>query len=83
MQNIHLCSVSDAAKMLGLGRTKIYDMLAKGQILSMRIGSRRLVKVDSIKALIERATGGAAWTVSTRTEGPKLRQQLPAPMIFI
>lgn len=54
MQNIHLCSVSDAAKMLGLGRTKIYDMLAKGQILSMRIGSRRLVKVESIKALIER-----------------------------
>lgn len=40
--------------MLGVGRTKIYDMLAKGQILSMRIGSRRLVKVDSIKALIER-----------------------------
>ena len=44
----------DAAKMLGVGRTKIYDMLAKGQILSMRIGSRRLVKVESIKALIER-----------------------------
>ena len=40
--------------MLGVGRTKIYDMLAKGQIQSMRIGSRRLVKMDSIKALIER-----------------------------
>ncbi len=54
MDNQYLCSVSDAAKILGVGRTKIYDMLAKGQILSMRIGSRRLVKVESIKAQIER-----------------------------
>ena len=58
MDNQYLCSVCDAAKMLGVGRTKIYDMLAKGQLLSMRIGSRRLVKVESIKALIE--PGGAA-----------------------
>ena len=54
MENKILYSVSEAAKMLGVGRTKIYDMLAKGHILSMRIGSRRLVKVESIKALIER-----------------------------
>ena len=54
MNNQYLCSVSEEAKMLGVGRTKIYDMLAKGQILSMRIVSRRLVKVDSIKVLIER-----------------------------
>lgn len=54
MNDQKLCSVLDAAKMLGVGRTKIYDMLAKGQILSMRIGSRRLVKVQSITTLIER-----------------------------
>lgn len=54
MNDQKLCSVLDAAKMLGAGRTKIYDMLSKGQILSMRIGSRRLVKVQSITALIER-----------------------------
>lgn len=53
MNDQYLCSVNEAAKLLGVGRTKIYDMLAKGQILSMRIGSRRLVKMDSIKALIE------------------------------
>lgn len=60
MNQPSLCSVSNAAKMLGIGRTKLYDMLAKGELLSMRIGTRRLVKVESIKALIERATGGAA-----------------------
>ncbi|WP_029547826.1 helix-turn-helix domain-containing protein [Sphingobium yanoikuyae] len=59
MNNI-LCSVNDAARMLGIGRTKIYDMLSKGDLASMQIGTRRLVKIDSIKALIERATGGAA-----------------------
>lgn len=60
MNDKYLCSVADAARMLGVGRTKLYDMLAKGELLSMRIGTRRLVKVESIKALIERATGGAA-----------------------
>lgn len=55
-----LCSVNEAAKMLGIGRTKIYGMLSKGDLASMQIGTRRLVKIDSIKALIERATGGAA-----------------------
>lgn len=59
MNNQYLCSVIDAAKMLGIGRTKIYEMLAKGALASMQIGSRRLVKMDSIKALVEGQTGGA------------------------
>ncbi|KQM19713.1 excisionase [Novosphingobium sp. Leaf2] len=60
MNEPYLCSVSDAARMLGVGRTKLYDMIAKGEILSMQIGTRRLVNVASIRALIERLTGGAA-----------------------
>lgn len=55
-----LCSIRDAAHALGVGRTKIYDMLAKRQLASIQIGTRRLVKKDSIRALIERADGGAA-----------------------
>lgn len=53
-----LCSISEAAKALGIGRTNLYGMLSKGELESVRIGARRLVKVDSIEALIERATGG-------------------------
>lgn len=60
MNEPYLCSVSDAARMLGVGRTKLYDMIAKGEILSMQIGTRRLVKVASIQALIVRLTGGDA-----------------------
>lgn len=54
-----LCSVFDATKMLGIKRTKIYQLLADGELLSIRIGARRLIKIDSIKALIDRASGGA------------------------
>ncbi|HMT43826.1 MAG TPA: helix-turn-helix domain-containing protein [Chakrabartia sp.] len=51
--------MKDAAQMLGIGRTKTYEMVMNGELASLHIGSRRLVKVESIKALIERATGGA------------------------
>jgi excisionase family DNA binding protein len=59
-QHQHLCSVRDTARALGIGRTKAYDLLKKGELDSVKIGKRRLVTVDSIKALIERATGGDA-----------------------
>jgi excisionase family DNA binding protein len=55
-----LHSISDAAKALGIGRTKLYEMLAKGELASVQIGTRRLVKAESMKALIDRATGGVA-----------------------
>jgi excisionase family DNA binding protein len=60
MERQYLCSVPDAARMLGIGKTKFYEMLKSGEIASMQIGKRRLVRIDSIKALIERATGGDA-----------------------
>jgi len=59
MPEKYLCSISDAAKALGLGRTKTYCLLASGDLESIQIGTRRLVKIDSIKAFIERATVGA------------------------
>ena len=42
-----LCSINEAAQMLGIGRTKAYDMIAKGELASMHIGSRRLVRAFS------------------------------------
>jgi len=54
-----LCSIADASRILGIGRTKTYDLLRDGHLTSMQIGSRRLVRVDSIKALVA-ASGGAA-----------------------
>lgn len=52
-----LCSIPDAARALGLGRSKVYELLAQGQLTAIVIGRRRLVRVESIRAL---ALGEAA-----------------------
>ncbi|MGB3318808.1 MAG: helix-turn-helix domain-containing protein [Sphingopyxis granuli] len=48
-----LCSITDAARMLGIGRTKAYELIDEGSLATITIGTRRLVKVDSIKRLAE------------------------------
>ncbi len=42
-----LISVNEAASVLGLGRTKIYQLLNSGDLKSARIGARRLVEFAS------------------------------------
>ena len=60
MQGRVLISISEASAALGIGRTKLYQLLASGQLTSLQIGTRRLVKVESIQALLEGVAGGAA-----------------------
>jgi excisionase family DNA binding protein len=48
-------SINDTAKALGLGRTKIYDLIARGKLETVKIGRRTLVKVASIHRLLEEA----------------------------
>jgi excisionase family DNA binding protein len=54
-----LISIPDAAKALGLGRSKIYELLDLngGRLETVTIGRRRLVRVHSVRAL---ALGEAA-----------------------
>ena len=44
-------SVPEASRALGLGMTKTHELLASGALRSAKIGSRRLVYIDSIEAL--------------------------------
>lgn len=46
-----LCSQADAGKMLAIGKTKLGELIARGEIESIRIGRRRLVKIASVKRL--------------------------------
>lgn len=55
-----LCSVKEAANRLSIGRTLTYDLIKKRRLETVKIGNRTLVKVDSIKALVESQTGGAS-----------------------
>lgn len=45
-------TVDGAKKALGLGTTKIYELIGSGELETVTIGRRRLVKVSSIKALV-------------------------------
>lgn len=46
-----LVSIPDAAKALGLGRSKLYELIAEGRLESVTIGRRRLVRTESVRAL--------------------------------
>lgn len=52
-----LTSIPDAAKALGCGRSKLYELIAEGRLETVAIGRRRLVRIESVRAL---ALGEAA-----------------------
>lgn len=52
-----LCSIPEAAGALGVSRSKAYELISEGRLLTVSIGRRRLVRLDSIRAL---ALGEAA-----------------------
>jgi excisionase family DNA binding protein len=45
-------SINEAAKIVGLGRTSIYAMIADGRLEAFKIGRRTLVLVESIRRLV-------------------------------
>ena len=45
-------SINDTAKVLGLGRTSIYSMIAEGRLESFKLGRRTLIRVESIRRLV-------------------------------
>ena len=52
-----LCSIPDAAAALGVSRSKTYELISEGRLLTVSIGRRRLVRTESIRAI---ASGEAA-----------------------
>jgi excisionase family DNA binding protein len=49
-------SINDTAKALSLGRTSIYALIGDGRLEAFKLGRRTLVKVESIRRLIESAS---------------------------
>ena len=45
-------SVRAAAKALGIGRTKLYEMLNEGRLRSFLLGRRRLILQEDLNSLI-------------------------------
>ena len=43
-------SIIDAARALGIGRSKLYELINAGQLDTVKLGTRTLVRVISIRA---------------------------------
>lgn len=52
-------SPGEAARMLGLGRTRFYQLLADNDIASIKLGTRRLIRVCDLEAWLARQCGEA------------------------
>jgi excisionase family DNA binding protein len=45
---------AEAAEVLGIGRTKLFELLASGALESVRIGHCRRVPLDAVEAFLAR-----------------------------
>ena len=45
-------SINDTAKVLSLGRTSIYAMIADGRLEAFKLGRRTLIKAESVRRLV-------------------------------
>ncbi|MCJ7420945.1 helix-turn-helix domain-containing protein [Sphingomicrobium astaxanthinifaciens] len=45
-------SINDAAQAMGIGRTKLYELINKGDVTAVKVGRRTLIKTSSIEAFV-------------------------------
>ena len=64
-----LLSIPETAKKIGVGRTKIYELLGSNDLDSVRIGKRRLITSKSIYRFVEnlRKLDGSATEARTHS----------------
>jgi excisionase family DNA binding protein len=48
-------SVKEATQIIGIGRSRLYQIINAGELRTIRIGKRRLVPVDAIRDFVARA----------------------------
>lgn len=54
MTNRLLLRPEEAAELLGIGRSKLYDLLATGEVESVHIGSCRRIPVEGLHRYVDR-----------------------------
>lgn len=45
-------SINEAAEALSIGRTTLYALIGDGRLQTFKVGRRTLVRVDSLRALL-------------------------------
>ena len=46
-------SVEEAAEVIGIGRSEVYERLARGEIESVKIGRRRIIPMEAAKRFLD------------------------------
>jgi excisionase family DNA binding protein len=46
--------VNDAARMIGVGRTKLYELISNGELETVKIGKSTRITTASLHRLVER-----------------------------
>jgi excisionase family DNA binding protein len=49
-----LVSIPEAAELLGIKRTKMFELLAAGEIPTRRIGTRSLIAITDLEDFVQR-----------------------------
>ena len=49
--------VNDAARMIGVGRTKLYELISRGELETVKIGKATRITTASLHRLVERHRG--------------------------
>jgi excisionase family DNA binding protein len=45
-------SVNSACELIGVGKTKLYELISDGRVRSVKVGKRRLIDYASLEALV-------------------------------
>lgn len=46
-------SINETARLLSMGRTSIYGMIADGRLDAFKLGTRTLIRAESIRRLVD------------------------------
>jgi excisionase family DNA binding protein len=65
-----LLTPEEAAEALGVGRSRVNDLMRTRQLPSVRIGKSRRVTVAAVHAYVERLAAGDALTPARERRGP-------------
>jgi excisionase family DNA binding protein len=55
-----LLSIPEAGEALHLGETKVKELVARGELLSVKIGKSRRIPATAVQAFVERLVSEAA-----------------------
>lgn len=48
------CTIEDAARISGIGRSRVFQLINDGKLQTTKIGNRRLIFVSSLRELLEK-----------------------------